>query len=128
MKKSVSEKSAKRSKNASQKKKNDKTRTKSEDPGRTQRDKEHLSIKSVKKRILIPEVKNKKGETINTRQGIAYVFAEFYENLYEGEEGDEDKRTGSSTEEDERIPEFTKNEIQDAIDRLKKGKAKDSSG
>ena len=26
------------------------------------------------------------------------------------------------------IPEFTKNEIQDAIDRLKKGKANDSNG
>ena len=33
----------------------------------------------------------------------------------------------NSTEHDP-IPEFTKNEIQDAIDRLKKGKAKDSSG
>ena len=93
-----------------------------------------LSTKSVKKRILIPKVKNK-GETINSRQGIANVFAEFSESLYEGEVDDEEKRTESRTDEDERIPdqhdpspEFTKNEIQDAIDRLKKGKAKDSSG
>ena len=61
------------------------------------------SIKSVKRRILIPRVKNKKGETINTRQGIANVFAEFYESLYEGEEDDEEKRTESRTEEDESI-------------------------
>ena len=37
------------------------------------------NIKSAKKRILIPEVKNTKGETITTRTGIANVFAEFYE-------------------------------------------------
>ena len=59
----------------------------------------------------------------------------FYENLYESEESDTGQEKESRTEEDERIlgkhvpvPEFTQNEIQDAIDRLKKGKAKDSSG
>ena len=62
------------------------------------------SIKSVKKRILIPKVKNKKGETINTRQGIANVFAEFYENLYEGEEGENEKKLESRTEDKKRIP------------------------
>ena len=93
------------------------------------------SIKPVKKRILIPKDKNKEGETIKTRQGIANVFAKFYEDLYEGEESDTVKGMASRTEEDKRIhdqhvpiPEFTKNEIQYAIDRLKKGKAKDSSG
>ena len=44
------------------------------------------SIKSVKKRILIPKVKNKEGEAVKTRQGIANVFAKFYDDLYEGEE------------------------------------------
>ena len=33
------------------------------------------SIKSVKRRILIPKVKDKEGEIIKTRQGIANVFA-----------------------------------------------------
>ena len=37
------------------------------------------NIKSAKKRILIPEIKNTKGENITTRTGIANVFAEFYE-------------------------------------------------
>ena len=44
------------------------------------------SINSVKKRILIPKVKNKEGEAVKTRQGIANVFAKFYEDLHEGEE------------------------------------------
>ena len=73
------------------------------------------SIKSVKKRILIPKVKNKEGETIKTRQGIANVFAKFYEDLYEGEEDDTGKGSDSRSEEEEKdpgqhnsIPEFTK--------------------
>ena len=77
------------------------------------------SIKSVKKRILIPKIKNKEGETIKTRQGIANVFAKFYEDLYEGEEDFTQKGTDSRTEVDgedleqhNSIPEFT--------DRLKK--------
>ena len=44
------------------------------------------SIKSAKKRVLIPKVKNKEGEAVKTRQGIANVFAKFYEELYVGEE------------------------------------------
>ena len=44
------------------------------------------SIKSVKKRILIPRVKNNEGEVVKSRQGIANVFAKFYDDLYEGEE------------------------------------------
>ena len=74
-----------------------------------------LNIKSMKKRVLIPKVKNKKGETINTKQEIANVFAEFYESLYEGEDDEEEKKTESRTEQNERIPdqhdpipEFTK--------------------
>ena len=61
-----------------------------------------------------------------------------YENLYDGEEGEEDKneqKAKSRTEDKKRmldqfntIPEITKSEIQDAIDRLKKGKAEDGSG
>ena len=49
------------------------------------------SIKSVKKRILIPKVKNKEGEAVKTRQGIANVFAKIYEDLYKGEEAYNDE-------------------------------------
>ena len=58
------------------------------------------SIKSVKKRILIPKVKNKEGETIKTRQGIANVFAKFHEDMYESEKGDKEKGTDSRTDDD----------------------------
>ena len=94
-----------------------------------------LSTKSVKKRILIPKITNEEGETIKTRQGIADVFAKIYGDLYEGEEDFIEKGTDLLTEVEEEDPEqndfikeFTKNEIQDAIDRLKRGKAKDSNG
>ena len=93
------------------------------------------NIKSVKKRILIPRVKNKEGEVVKTRQGIANVFAQFYEELYAGEDEyvDEDVMIGAEGEDEEseqsiKIKEFTTEEIQSAIDRLKKGKAQDSSG
>ena len=88
------------------------------------------SIKSVKKRILIPRVKNKEGEAIKTRQGIANVFAKFYEDLYEGEEDYTEDDMDSRTEDDNTnpsqlnsIPEFTKHEIQNVIDRLKRRKS-----
>ena len=92
-------------------------------------------IISVKKRVLITKIKNKEGETIKTGQGIANVFAKFYEDLYEGEEDFIEQGTDSRTDIEEEDPEqnnfikeFPKNEIQDAIDRLKRGKAKDSNG
>ena len=85
------------------------------------------SIKSVKRRILIPRIKNKDGEAEKTRQGIANVFAKFYEDLYKGEDGqdDEDKyshidQENADSSQDETIPECTKEEIQAAIHRLKK--------
>ena len=93
------------------------------------------STKSVKKRILIPKVKNKDGEAEKTRQGITNVFANFYEDLYKGEEKHEDEDMKSCTEQEnaepsqsETIPEFTTEEIQAAINRLNKGNARDSSG
>ena len=81
------------------------------------------SIKSAKKRILIPKFKNKEDKAIKTRQGIATVFAKFYEDLYEGEGDYTEGGMELNTENDEKdnaqnnfIKEFTINEIQDAID------------
>ena len=112
-------------------------------------------------------MKNKEGEAVKTRQGIANVFAKFYEELYIGEEENDNEDTMTNEETDttehyhnttspqptqHRTPqptpkkkrkkrkkrkkekksdymdEFTTEEIQSAIDRLKKGKAKDSNG
>ena len=89
----------------------------------------------MKRRILIPKVRNKEGEIIKTRQGIANVFAKFYEDLYEGEGDHTGRDVKLNMEGDDKEPEqnnfmkeFTIDEIQDAIDRLKKGKAKDGNG
>ena len=78
----------------------------------------------MKRRILIPKVKNEEGEIIKTRQGIANVFAKFYEDLYEGEGDHTGGDVKLSVEDDEKEPEqsnsikeFTIDEIQDAIDR-----------
>ena len=92
------------------------------------------NIKSVKKRILIPKIKNKEGEDEKTRQGIADVFAKFYEELYKGEDEQEEdeheciEREDVDSSQKGKIAEFTKEEIEAAIHRLKKGKARDSSG
>ena len=93
------------------------------------------SIKSAKKRILIPKVRNKDGEEEKTRQGIENVFAKFYEDLYQGEDDHNDEDMSSCIDHENRdssqiatISEFTTEEIQAAINRLKKGKARDSSG
>ena len=91
------------------------------------------NINSVKKRILIPKVKNKEGEAIKTRQRIANVFAKFYEDLYEGDYTGREtewqtEEEGKELEQHNSLKCFTINEIQDAIDRLTKGKEKDSNG
>ena len=69
------------------------------------------------------------------------LFGEFYSKLYADEQCEEvehdphksetrTKKGGKSNEDEEmkEIPEFTKNEVQAAIDSLKKGKASDSNG
>ena len=95
-----------------------------------------LSTKSVKKWILFPKVKNKKGETINTRQGIANVFDEIYESLYEGEEDDEEwelsralkkmKDYLTNTTPFQNLQKKMRSKMQSTTS--KKRKAKDSSG
>ena len=75
----------------------EKTRTNSKDPGKSQRCKEHFQYQISEEANPHPKVKNKEGEAVKTRQGIANVFAKFYEDLYEGEVGyteeDMDSRT-----------------------------------
>ena len=86
-------------------------------------------------------MKNDKGETITSRKGIANVFGEFCSMLYAetqlGEEIPEsqnmDTRTSNEKEscsEDVKneIAEFTQDEVQAAIDKLKKGKTSDNNG
>ena len=135
MKKNESVKSARRSKSTSEKTKGRKDRKIQKILEEVKGTKNISSIKSTKKRILIPKIQSKEGEAIKTRQGIANVFAKIYEDLYEGEEYYIEEETESRTEnagddheQDNNIKEFTTNEIQDAIDRQKRGKAKDGNG
>ena len=73
-------------------------------------------IKTAKKRVLITKIKNKKGECITSRKGIADTFGEFYKRLYE----DSGKNSSEQEESDEkRIPEITSEELQRAICKLK---------
>ena len=98
-------------------------------------------IKSAKKRVLITKIKNEKGECITSRKGIADVFGEFYEKLYEDKEKDESEQElgedennsstdvhNNNTEETARIPEITTEELQTAINKLKKGESPGRKG
>ena len=98
-------------------------------------------IKSAKKKVLITKIKNDKGECITSRKGIADVFGEFYKRLYEDNEkddsehelGDDDNYSSTdvhnnNTEDTAGIPEMTTEELQTAINKLKKGKSPDSKG
>ena len=68
-------------------------------------------IKSAKKKVLITKIKKESGEIITSRKGIANVFGEFYERLYDDNEQDEFGNESnidvhiSDTEEVTRIPE-----------------------
>ena len=83
--------------------------------------------------MLITKIKNEQGEIITSRKGIANVFGEFYKKLYDDNEQDEKKHEieengnesstdvhNNDTGEMTRIPEITTEELQTAINKLKK--------
>ena len=95
--------------------------------------KKDIMHKIWKKENAHPEVKNDKGETITPRKGIAKAFGEFYSKLFAEERfGEEvqdphkpEARTnteGESCNDDVKneIPDFTQDEVQTAIDSVKK--------
>ena len=90
-------------------------------------------IKSGRKTTLIPKVKNDKAETVTSRKRIANVFGEFFSKLYAEDQPGEEvqdphnsetrmnvERESSIDEVRNEIPEFTQDEVQAAIDCLKK--------
>ena len=82
-------------------------------------------IKTAKKRVLITKIKNKEGECITSRKGIADTFGEFYKRLCEDSGKDNSEH---ETKDDRRIPEITSEELQRAISNLKAGKSSDGNG
>ena len=98
------------------------------------------NIKSAKKRIFTPKIKNEKGEVIKLRKLIANGFVEFHSKLHvddqcDNEEQDVDKtemRTGVRNKVDgegemKEIPEFTEKEVQAAIDTSPKKEKQETS-
>ena len=51
-----------------------------------------ILIKSAKKKVHITKVKNKRGEIITSRKGIANVFGDFYKQLYDDNEQEESEQ------------------------------------
>ena len=96
--------------------------------------------KSAKRRVLVTKIKNEKGEVITSRNGIA--FGEFYKKIYDDQEHEETEQENEENENESsidmqnrdtsergRIPEIMTEELQTAINRLKKkGKPADSNG
>ena len=75
--------------------KNDETRKNSKGFGRTHRDKERLQYQIGEEANPHPKSQKQKGETHQHKTRDRNVFAEFFENVYEGEEGDEEKKNVS---------------------------------
>ena len=93
-------------------------------------------IKSATRRVLITKIKNEKGETITSRKGIANVFGEFCNKLFDDNEKEESEQEigenenesstdvhNNNTNEMTKIPEITTEEWRTAINKLKKGKS-----
>ena len=74
-------------------------------------------IKSAKKQVLTTKIKNDRGECITSRKGIADAFGEFYKRLYGHSEKDDFEH---EMNDDGGIPEITTEELQTAINKLKK--------
>ena len=70
------------------------------------------------------------GTTTTDRQSIADVFATFYEDLYRCRPTDEtaDNTINHSHDHVQDIPPFSFEEISDAINQLRNGKCKDTTG
>ena len=70
----------------------------------------NANIKSAKRRILIPKIKNMTGEVITSRKGIADVFGEFYGKLYD-DDCDDKMRTEAESNEKKKVTEHKLQEM-----------------
>eukprot|EP00959_Pyramimonas_sp_CCMP1952_P056716 1184681-Pyramimonas_sp.AAC.1 len=79
-----------------------------------------------RRRTLITEMVGNDGTNHTTRQGIAHVFATFYEELYKST--DTVDAAPSTTDAHQHITPFTVKELDAAISQLKLGKSWDTEG
>ena len=78
---------------------------------------------TARRRAHIVEMEDEHGHKHSDQDGIAEVFASFYEKLYTGRKivkGPDTART--------QLQPFTRKELTDALSRMSKGKAADDSG
>ena len=87
------------------------------------------SIKAQGKRELLPHMVDVDGMGRDGRQEIVDVFADFYADLYATRVGRGPEGEQSECETNQQaIPEFTEPEVEDALKKMKRGKASDKSG
>jgi len=93
------------------------------------------SIKSNRHKTLIAQMTTSTGQKVNDRQGIADVFADFYEKLYAQRQTTSTATTyitppHNSNEHccDEPIPPFTQKELDKALRQLRNGRSCDTDG
>ena len=86
-------------------------------------------IKRHRGRELIPSMTASDGTTTTDRQSIADVFATFYEELYRRRPThDEANPTDDHRHQPQEIPPFSLQEVTTAINQLRNGKCKDTTG
>ena len=89
--------------------------------------KDIAGIKAPRRKKGIDEMTDSEGNTVADKQGIADVFADFYEKLYSVSA---DTIAGASTSfnTDSELDPFTLEELKDALKNMKRHKAQDESG
>ena len=99
-------------------------------------------IKSAKKKVLITKIKKTRKENAShLGKELPIFFGEFYKKLHEDTEKDESQQElgedenksstdvhNNNTEETTRIPEITTEDLQTAINKLRKGNSPDNKG
>ena len=87
------------------------------------------SIKTRRKKILVTHMQCKTGDSKYDRQDIADVFAEFYEDLNTSTtKKHEHEHEDKYEQHQDTLRPFAMQEIADAINQLKRGKAADTRG
>ena len=136
MKKSEFVKSAKGSKSVSKSTKEGQDKKNSKDPGRSQRYKEHFQYQISEEANLHPQNQEQSRRKQSKRDRESQMLMRNYMKICtKVKKATQKKGMDSRIEDDEKdpdqhnsIPEFTKNKIQNAIDRLKKKEAKNNNG